>query len=79
MLVEFSTAAIGTLTRIFEILPNWLSALSGIIASASAVAALTPTPRDDGFLGKLYRIVDVLALNIGHAKDAGTSAPKDAP
>jgi hypothetical protein len=78
MLVEFSTATIGTLTRIFDLLPHWLSALSGIIASASAVAALTPTPKDDSVLGKIYRVVDFLALNIGHAKDAG-APPKTRP
>jgi len=40
-----------------------------IIGFASAVAALTPTPRDDMGLGRLYRLVDILALNVGFAKD----------
>lgn len=51
---------------------NWeaiLAILSGIIATASAVAALTPTPKDDGWVKKLYKLLDLLALNVGKAKD----------
>jgi len=31
--------------------------------------AITPTPKDDKWIGKLYKIIDVCALNIGKAKD----------
>ena len=51
---------------------NWegiLAVLSGVIATASAVAALTPTPKDDGIIKKLYKLIDLLALNVGKAKD----------
>lgn len=44
-------------------------ALTAIVAAASAVAALTPTPSDDSFVAKAYKIVDWLALNVGKAKD----------
>jgi hypothetical protein len=40
-----------------------------IVAAASAVAALTPTPKDDTWVAKIYKVVDWLALNIGKAKD----------
>ena len=46
-----------------------LSALTAIVAAASAVAALTPTPTDDSLAAKAYKIVDWLALNVGKAKD----------
>lgn len=46
-----------------------VEACFGVIALASLVAAITPTPRDDAFVGKLYKIVEALALNIGRAKD----------
>ena len=46
-----------------------VAALTAIVAAASAVAALTPTPTDDSFVGKAYKIVDWLALNVGKAKD----------
>ena len=48
-----------------------IGALTSIVTGASALAALTPTPKDDTFIGKLYKIVDFLALNIGKAKDSG--------
>jgi hypothetical protein len=46
-----------------------LLALSAVVAAASAVAALTPTPKDDSLVAKAYKVVDWLALNIGKAKD----------
>ena len=46
----------------------------GIIClCASVIAALTPTPSDDDWLGKMYKyIIDFLALNILKAKDQAT-------
>ena len=43
--------------------------LTGVVTVASAIAALTPTPKDDGIVGKAYKIVDWLALNVGKAKN----------
>ena len=53
---------------------NWeaiLSIITAVVAAASAVAALTPTPKDDGWVKKAYKIVDLLALNVGKAKEKG--------
>ena len=36
---------------------------------ASLVAALTPTPVDDGWVKKIYTVMDWVALNVGKAKD----------
>ena len=44
----------------------WITA---IIAIASLVAAVTPTPQGDKWSAKLYKLIDLLALNIGKAKD----------
>jgi hypothetical protein len=46
-----------------------VAALTAIVAAASAIAALTPTPKDDSLVAKAYKIVDWLALNVGKAKD----------
>lgn len=46
----------------------WLTA---IIAIASLVAAVTPTPQGDKWLAKLYKIIDWCALNVLKAKDKG--------
>ena len=45
-----------------------ISVLTMIVTVASLVAASTPTPKDDVCIGKLYKLVDLLALNIGKAK-----------
>lgn len=43
--------------------------LTAVVALASAIAAVTPSKKDDAFVGKYLRpIIDVLALNIGNAK-----------
>tara|TARA_R100000030_G_scaffold21428_1_gene15433 strand:- start:238 stop:399 length:162 start_codon:yes stop_codon:yes gene_type:complete len=50
----------------------WLNVLvwiTAIIAIASVIAAITPTPKDDVWFGKLYKIIDWCALNVGKAKD----------
>lgn len=41
-----------------------------IVGIASALAAMTPTPKDDKFLGKLRKALDVVALNVRHARNA---------
>lgn len=42
---------------------------TAIVTAASAIAAVTPTPTDDKWVGKAYKLVDWLALNFGKAKD----------
>ena len=46
-----------------------LFAVSTVVAAASAVAALTPTPKDDSVVAKAYKVLDWVALNVGKAKD----------
>ena len=46
-----------------------LAIVTTIVAAASAIAALTPTPQDDALISKVYKLVDWLALNVGKAKD----------
>ena len=52
-----------------EMIVNALTYITMIVTVASLVAASTPTPKDDAWIGKLYKFVDVLALNIGKAKE----------
>lgn len=40
-----------------------------IVTVSSIIAASTPTPKDDVWIGKFYKFIDLLALNIGKAKD----------
>ena len=41
------------------------------VTLASLIASLTPTPKDDTLVGKLYGLLDLLALNVGRAKEKG--------
>ncbi len=45
-----------------------LVAITSVVTAASAICALTPTPKDDTFVAKVRKYLDVLALNIGKAK-----------
>ncbi|SEA22726.1 hypothetical protein [Rubrimonas cliftonensis] len=63
--MEFLSVAIesvaASIPAIFEV-------AFAAIALASAITALTPTPRDDIFVGKIYKILEAVALNVGAAK-----------
>lgn len=39
------------------------------VVVAGAVTAATPTPKDDGILRKLRKVLDVIAFNFGHARN----------
>jgi hypothetical protein len=47
---------------------NTIAIIMAIISVSSIIAAVTPTPKDDVWIGKLYKLVDLCALNIGRAK-----------
>ena len=51
-----------------EYLFDVFNVLTAAVALASTVAALTPTPTDDAWVAKAYKLLDVIALNIGKAK-----------
>ncbi len=57
------------LELVFIAIPKILEAAFALIAAASVFTAATKTPRDDELVGKIYRIVEILALNIGRAKE----------
>ena len=48
---------------------NLIAIATAIVAAASAIAAITPTPKDDAIASKAYKVLDWLALNVGKAKD----------
>ena len=47
---------------------EWIGIITGVVCLASIICALTPTPKDDAMISKLYKIVELLALNILKAK-----------
>ena len=52
-----------------ELITTIIQNIPYLIAVASAIAASTPTPKDDQIIGKLYKIVDLFAINFGYAKN----------
>ena len=48
---------------------GWIQVVPWFVMGASIIAALTPTPADDVFVGKLYKILDWFAINVGKAKE----------
>jgi hypothetical protein len=55
---------------LFQILKTtpWYSVATATVALASAITAVTPTPKKGTKLANAYKVVDFLALNIGKAK-----------
>lgn len=49
----------------------WFSVFTAVVTLASAIAALTPTPTEGTVLAKVYKLIDLLAINIGKAKSKG--------
>lgn len=54
----------------------WYNVVTAVVALASAIAAITPTPKPGTTLAKIYSVLDFLALNIGKAKDKGPTPPE---
>ena len=40
-----------------------------VISGAALICALTPTPTDDEIIGKIYKLIDWCAINVGRAKE----------
>jgi len=55
---------------------EWLSAhagdiwaiVSGVVALAAAITALTPSTKDDGIVAKIRGVLNMLALNVKNSK-----------
>jgi hypothetical protein len=51
-----------------EHLTDVIAVVSSVVAAASLITALTPTPKDDGIVKKVKDFLNLLALNVGGAK-----------
>ena len=52
-----------------DFISNMVMWVTAIVTASSIIAAVTPTPKDEAWIGKLYKFIDLLALNILKAKD----------
>lgn len=55
---------------IFDQLPGWLTAITGVVTAATAITALTPTTKDDAVIGVVLRVLNILAGNFGKNRNA---------
>lgn len=53
----------------FENFGALLNAATAVVGASAAITALTPTPKDDGVVRTIRQILDLLALNVGHARN----------
>lgn len=44
---------------------GYINIATAIVSVASVVASMTDTPKDDEIIGKIYKVLNVLALNFG--------------
>lgn len=49
--------------------PVWLQVATMVVTAASGIAALTPTPKDDGVFLVIRKLIDVCALNVVKARN----------
>ena len=47
---------------------EYIEIATTLVALCSAICAVTPTPKDDAIIGKIYKVVEMFALNVGKAK-----------
>lgn len=50
-------------------IPMFINIASLVISLAAAIAAATKTPKDDGVVKTLRKVIDFLALNFGNARN----------
>lgn len=55
----------------------YLHIATAVCTLAAAIAALTPTPTDDGVVALVRKVVDLLAFNWGHARNVAPARHDD--
>ena len=47
---------------------EYINAITALVTACSAITALTPTPKADKIVSKLYKLLEIGALVVGKAK-----------
>ena len=53
-----------------ETITDIITVVTSVVCIASIVCSLTDTPKDDALIARLYKILEIAALNIGKAKQS---------
>ena len=62
---------VGMIQQIWAMAPEIIAAVTSIVTVASIVIAGTKTPNPNSALGKVYKVLEWAALNIGKSKQTG--------
>lgn len=46
-----------------------IQAITAVVTAASLISAITPSQKDDGVVKFLKKVIDLLAINVGNAKN----------
>lgn len=57
-------------TSLVSLLPWWAQLIPIVITAAGAVATVTPTKADNKVIDPLLRIINIIGLNVGKARNA---------
>lgn len=68
---------IDQLKAIVDNLPFFFHLATVVVGFASGIAALTPTPKDDGVLLKVKKVLAVLSLNVLGSKALSDTKPAE--
>ena len=52
----------------FNFHKEWVDIALAVHALASVIVAATPTPKDDAILSKFYKLIELVSLTVGKAK-----------
>lgn len=73
MLQDLLSGAVAFVTA------NPWTTFTTVVTAASVVCAGTATPDPNTTFGRIYKAVEILALNFGKAKHSGEPVPQDPP
>ena len=60
---------IENLMNFIDALPAWVTALTALVTACAGIATLTPTKSDDEAINKILRLINIIGLNVGKAKN----------
>lgn len=66
----FMGVHMGAIAWVVDNGPALVQGATAVVTVASVITAATKTPKDDAILAGIRKVLDVLALNIGGARNA---------
>lgn len=67
--VALASESVDAVISWWEFVEKYWVVVTSFVTFAGVIAAATPTPKDDGIVLTLRRIVDLIGLNVGFAKN----------